>query len=45
MKLTKFAEGAGGVSFINPNILSIGKNEGLWVSESSAFRQVSGKVF
>ena len=45
LKLSKFAEGAEGASFNNPNFPCFGKNGKLWVSESGAFRQVSGKIF
>lgn len=45
MKLSKFAEGAEGVLFNNPNFPCFGKTGKLWVSESGAIRQVSGKIF
>lgn len=44
-KLIKFAEGAEGSSFNNPNFPCFDKKGRLWVSESGAFRHVSGKIF
>ena len=44
-ELTKFATGAEDVSFNIPNYPCFSKNGKLWVSESGAFRQTTGKIF
>jgi sugar lactone lactonase YvrE len=44
-ELTKFATGAEGVSFNIPNYPCFSKDGKLWVSESGAFRQTTGKIF
>ena len=43
--LTKFATGAEGESFNIPNYISFTKSGKLFVSESGAFRQITGKIF
>ena len=45
LSLIKFAEGAEGVSFNIPNYPCFSKDGHLWVSESGAFRQITGKLF
>ena len=44
-QLTKFATGADGINFNIPNYISFTKNGKLFVSESGAFRQITGKIF
>jgi len=44
-ELTKFATGADDVLFNIPNYASFTKREKLFVSDSGAFRQVTGKIF
>lgn len=44
-QLSVFATGAAGISFNIPNYISFTRNGKLFVSESGAFRQVSGKIF
>lgn len=44
-QLTKFATGADGVSFNIPNYASFTRSGKLFVTESGAFRQVTGKIF
>ena len=44
-QLIKFATGAEGIDFNIPNYISFTKNGKLFVSESGAFRQVTGKIF
>ncbi|MEP6926064.1 MAG: SMP-30/gluconolactonase/LRE family protein [Ginsengibacter sp.] len=44
-QLTKFATGAEGVSFNIPNYASFTKKGKLFVSDSGAFRHVTGKIF
>lgn len=44
-QLTKFATGADGINFNIPNYISFTKNGKLYVSESGAFRQITGKIF
>jgi len=44
-KLEKFATGADNENFNIPNYASFTKNGKLFVSESGAFRQVTGKIF
>ena len=45
MSLIKFAVGAEGVLFNIPNYPCFSKDGHLWVSESGAFRQITGKLF
>ena len=45
MLLIKFAVGAEGVLFNIPNYPCFSKDGHLWVSESGAFRQITGKLF
>ena len=45
MSLIKFAIGAEGVLFNIPNYPCFSKDGHLWVSESGAFRQITGKLF
>ncbi|WP_224997880.1 SMP-30/gluconolactonase/LRE family protein [Cesiribacter sp. SM1] len=45
LQLTKFATGADGVNFNIPNYPVFDSQGNLYVSESGAFREVSGKVF
>ena len=45
MSLKKFAEGADGISLNIPNYPCFSKDGHLWVSESGAFRQITGKLF
>ncbi|MBG9377344.1 SMP-30/gluconolactonase/LRE family protein [Panacibacter sp. DH6] len=45
MQLEKFAQGAAGISFNIPNYPVFDKSGNLYVSESGAFREVSGKIF
>ena len=45
MSLIKFAIGAEGVSFNIPNYPCFSKDGHLWVSESGAFRQITGQLF
>ncbi len=45
MSLKKFAEGADGISLNIPNYPCFSKDGYLWVSESGAFRQITGKLF
>jgi sugar lactone lactonase YvrE len=44
-ELTKFATGAENVLFNIPNYPCFSKDGKLWVSESGAFRQTTGKIF
>ena len=44
-QLTKFATGADGVSFNIPNYAAFTNSGKLFVSDSGAFREVSGKIF
>ncbi len=44
-KLEKFVTGSGNENFNIPNYASFTKNGKLFVSDSGAFRQVSGKIF
>lgn len=44
-KLEKFATGAGGEDFKNPNYPAFDSKGRLYVSESGNFRQVNGKIF
>lgn len=44
-KLEKFADGAAGESFKNPNYAVFDSRGKLYVSESGNFRQVNGKIF
>ncbi|HRH49484.1 MAG TPA: SMP-30/gluconolactonase/LRE family protein [Panacibacter sp.] len=44
-QLTKFATGADGDSFSIPNYASFTRSGKLFVSDSGAFRQVTGKIF
>lgn len=44
-ELTKFATGAENVTFNIPNYPCFSKNGKLWISESGAFRQTTGKIF
>lgn len=44
-KLQKFAEGAGGEAFKNPNYVVFDFNGRLYVSESGTFRKLDGKIF
>ena len=45
MSLIKFAVGVEGVLFNIPNYPCFSKDGHLWVSESGAFRQITGKLF
>ncbi len=45
MSLIKFAVGAEGVLFNIPNYPCFSKDGHLWVSESGAFRQITGQLF
>ena len=44
-KLREFARGAGGVEFGIPNHLAFTRDGTLYITDSGAFRQVSGKIF
>ena len=44
-QLTKFVTGAEGENFNIPNYISFTRNGKLFISESGAFRQVTGKIF